>query len=391
LLDNSRFTLAAINGIFAAGDSIGKITSDVVNDAKEQDDSVNVNDFMAIMDEYLDKIVVHPEITAILKKACSTTDIAGYNYMTARYAIDAEEEPNRIMVGSETYPPEIATNWNIITKYPQLIGDFTWTGWDYLGEAGVGIPAYSFGEGGFGAKYPAKLAYTGDIDITGFRRPLSYYRQIVFGLRKNPYIAVQNPYHYGEKLIKTPWVMSDTISSWSFKNCHKKPVIIEVYSAGDEVELFLNDRSLGREVVKSEDKCRILFETEYEEGILKVVAYKDGVIQGEYVLETVNSRNLSLSIDSDMPEMADMVFINISVGENKEAVNTGIDCELTIELEGDGELMGFGSGNPKAEESYLGNITKTWNGRALAIVKKGKNKTKVKISADNGSVSEIFV
>ena len=95
-------------------------------------------------------------------------DLVGYNYMTARYEPDARDYPNRVIVGSETYPPEIARNWEIITRQNNVIGDFTWTGWDYLGEAGVGVPAYAFGEGGFGAKFPCQLAFAGDLDITGF-------------------------------------------------------------------------------------------------------------------------------------------------------------------------------------------------------------------------------
>ena len=268
-LDDSRFTLASINGVFAAGDAVPQVTADVVGEVKDTDDSVNVNDFMTIMDKYMDKIVVHPEITKRLKRACASTDIAGYNYMTARYALDAKEEPNRIMVGSETYPPEIAVNWREVEKYPQVIGDFTWTGWDYLGEAGVGIPAYNWGEGGFGAHFPAKLAYTGDMDLTGARRPLSYYREIVFGLRKAPYIAVQNPAHYGENLIKTPWVMSDAISSWTYDGCENKPVIVEVYAKCDEVELFLNDKSLGKKEMSDNANCRVTYDTNYVQVVLR--------------------------------------------------------------------------------------------------------------------------
>ena len=96
--------------------------------------------------------------------------------MTARYLPDSVNYPNRVMVGSETYPPEIARNWELVRKLPSVIGDFTWTGWDYIGEAGVGIPAYRFGEGGFGAHYPCQLAYCGDLDLTGFRRP----RQVLY-------------------------------------------------------------------------------------------------------------------------------------------------------------------------------------------------------------------
>lgn len=125
--------------------------------------------------------------------ACANTDIAGYNYMTARYEMDGKEHPDRVIVGSETNPPDIADNWEYVKRLSYVIGDFTWTGWDYIGEAGIGIPAYPQEEGGFQAGFPCQLAYCGDIDITGFRRPLSYFREIVFGERKVPYIAVQNP------------------------------------------------------------------------------------------------------------------------------------------------------------------------------------------------------
>ena len=113
-----------------------------------------------------------------------------------------------VIVGSETNPPDIADNWEYVKRLSYVIGDFTWTGWDYIGEAGIGIPAYPQEEGGFKAGFPCQLAYCGDIDITGFRRPLSYFREIVFGERKVPYIAVQNPEKYGQPLFKTPWVKS---------------------------------------------------------------------------------------------------------------------------------------------------------------------------------------
>ncbi|MDD7177630.1 MAG: glycoside hydrolase family 2 TIM barrel-domain containing protein [Lachnospiraceae bacterium] len=197
--DPTRYTLASINGIFAASDVIQGIVAELLNEQEAAGEiSGDVNNFMAVMDANTDKIVVHNEITKRLDKACAYTDIAGYNYMTARYELDGRIRPNRVIVGSETYPPAIAKNWELVESLDHVIGDFTWTGWDYLREAGIGVPAYQFGEGGFSAVYPCMLAYCGDIDITGHRRPASYYREIVFGLRQTPYIAVQNPYQYGK-------------------------------------------------------------------------------------------------------------------------------------------------------------------------------------------------
>ena len=130
-LDPVRYTTAGINGVFAAGDSIPEIVADISADMQAKGEiSGNVNDFMTIMDTKMDQIVVHPAITKRLEKACATLDVAGYNYMTARYALDKENYPNRVIVGSETYPPEIARNWAEVEKYAHVIGDFTWTGWD---------------------------------------------------------------------------------------------------------------------------------------------------------------------------------------------------------------------------------------------------------------------
>lgn len=372
-LDNTRFTLASINGVFASGDVIGKIISDICKELNNDDaTSGNVNDFMTIMDTHMDKIVVHPEVTKRLDKACAYTDIAGYNYMTARYEMDVNNYPNRIMVGSETYPPEIPRNWEIVKKCNQVIGDFTWTGWDYIGEAGVGVPAYNFGEGGFGAKFPCQLAYTGDFDICGYRRPASYFREIVFGLRKNPYIVVQNPDKYGKKLIKTPWVISDSIASWTFNEHDGKKVIVEIYSAGEEVELLCNGKSLGRKASGEKVGYITNFEVLYNPGILEAITYENGNEIGRMKLETVgNERNLVIIEEKEQNKQ--LIYLQIAICDKFGNIATNEDTTIEISVQGNAELIGFGSGNPKPKYGYKNNITETFNGRALAILKK-KNK-----------------
>ena len=133
-IDQTRPTLASINGVFAAGEVIPQIAEDIQKQSQidQSDLTGNVNDFMTLMDTSMDKIVVHPLISQRLDLATASTDIAGYNYMSARYELDAKEHPNRVIVGSETYPPEIARNWSLVKKLDSVIGDFTWTGWDYI-------------------------------------------------------------------------------------------------------------------------------------------------------------------------------------------------------------------------------------------------------------------
>lgn len=377
-LDKTRPTLAAVNGIFAAGDAVGQMMGELENvTAEGKDVEGNVNDFMTMMDANMDRLVVHDEITKRLDIACANLDIAGYNYMTARYELDGKIRPNRVIVGSETYPPEIGRNWELVEKYPHVIGDFTWTGWDYIGEAGVGVPAYRQGEGGFGAAFPCQLAYVGDVDITGFRRPASYYREIVFGLRKEPYIAVQNPEKYGQTLIKTPWVISDCVTSWTYPGMEGKPVVMEVYSSGDEVELFLNGKSLGRKEAGRKVGFISKFETIYRPGTLEAVTYKGGQPDGRMRLATAE-RDTHLYAETEEGKTGELVYIAVVNRDAKGVADTWHKLHLFCHVEGAAEVR-FGSGDPKATNNYVENETDTWNGRALLIVRRTKECKPVKV------------
>lgn len=396
-LDPTRYTLASINGVFAASDSLGEVMADVMSEvsaegSKSAASEGNVNNFLTLMDRHLDKIVVHSAITTRLEKACATTDIAGYNYMTARYEADGKKYPNRIIVGSETYPPEIARNWALVEQLNHVIGDFTWTGWDYIGEAGVGVPAYNWGEGGFGATFPCQLAYCGDIDITGVRRPASYYREIVFGIRKAPYIAVQNPNHYGKHLIKTPWVISDAISSWTWNGFEGKSVVIELYAPGTEVELICNGRSLGRKAAGQAVGFKVLFETTYQAGTLEAIAYDQGLELGRMTLATAGAKRKIL-IQPELQNNKELIYVPISIVDENGQLVTDADVLMEISVEGGATLVGFGSGNPKPLHPYFGNVTDTFYGQAMAILKKTltEEDVAVKIQAEGYEETEIWL
>ena len=388
-LDDTRYTLASINGVFAAGDAVDQIVADVAaNLSAEGKIDGNVNDFMSLMDEHMDEIVVHKTISERLEKACAGVDIAGYNYMTARYEQDGKAYPNRVIVGSETYPPEIARNWELVERLPHVIGDFTWTGWDYIGEAGVGIPAYKWGEGGFGAAFPAQLAYPGDFDITGFRRPASYYREAVFGLRKKPYIAVQNPTHYGEFLIKTPWVISDATASWNWDGMEGKPAIVEVYAQGDEVELLLNGTSLGKKAAGKEAGFRTLFETIYEPGILTAISYENEQEIGRSELATAGCER-TLWVEKEeyvglKNAKQELVYVQVEMRDQNGVLAADDNQKITLSVDGEVEVLGFGSGNPKPNYNFNEGVTELFGGRAQIIVKKPEGKAILTVTTENG-------
>lgn len=385
-LDDTRYTLASINGVFAAGDAVPQIMGELTAELEATGETDgNVNDFMTMMDAHMDKIVLHDRITERLDRACANTDIAGYNYMTARYEPDGYARPNRVIVGSETYPPEIARNWALVEKLNHVIGDFTWTGWDYIGEAGVGVPAYQFGEGGFGAGFPCQLAYCGDIDITGYRRPASYYREIVFGLRKEPYITVQNPLKYGKNLIKTPWVISDSVSSWSYPGMEGKKVVVEIYSPGDEIELFVNGESLGKKEAGRKSGFITLFDTVYEPGKLEAISYENGKEIGRTSLLTADDSS-KLTAKVEKGETGELIYVDITNEDRNGTIITAEELHLTYTVEGDAEIW-FGSGNPKPVHNYTDAETETWHGKALLVVRKRRDEpVKITITATNQKI-----
>ncbi len=381
-LDPTRFTLVSINGVFASGDYVPQIMSDVLAAAAERGDDVgNVNDFMTAMDTHMDDIVRHPLVSARIDAAAVGMDLVGYNYMAARYEDDAITYPHRIIVGSETYPPHIGRNWTLVKKLPSVIGDFTWTGWDYIGEAGVGIPAYHFGEGGFGAQFPCQLAYCGDIDITGFRRGASYLRQIVFGLRKEPYITVQDPAHYGEHLIKTPWVISDSHSQWTWHGFEGKPIVVEIYAPGTEVELIQDGVSLGRKVCSEATGFITCFETVYRPGTLLAVAYDGETELGRTELNSAGEA-AQLSLTCENAEDA-LLYVHLDLLDAAGRLVGDADAEVHITVS-NGMLAGFGSGDPKPQHNYTESVTKTFHGRALAILRRDSGAVTVTARTDGG-------
>ena len=380
-LDRTRPVLACVNGVFATGERLGEVIADVVRAGGGAEGETgaggSVNDFMAATAAHADEIACHRLIGRSLEAASAGMDLIGYNYMTARQEPDGKRYPNRVIVGSETYPPEIPRNWDIITRCPHVIGDFTWTGWDYLGEAGVGVPAYQPGEGGFGARYPCQLAYVGDLDVTGFRRPVSYFREIVFGLRKEPYITVQDPARYGQTPLLTPWVISDNYASWTHPGFEGKPVVVEVYSPGDQVELWLDGASLGRRPAGPSAGYRALFNTVYRPGRLEAAAYQDGKELGRCVLASAEGP-LSLRLRPEEPLGQELVYVNIAL-EDENGVCGG-DTALSARVEGDGVLAGFGSADPKPLHSYAEGRCRTFHGRAQAILRRGPGNGQLKLT-----------
>jgi beta-galactosidase len=313
-------------------------------------------------------------------------DVVGYNYVDARYELDHRLFPNRVLVGSETFPPAIDRYWKLVREMDHVIGDFTWTGWDYLGEVGVGRTDYSEGQTSLIAPYPWLTAWCGDIDITGARRPISYYREIVFGLRSDPYIAVQLPEHHGKKPSYQKWSWTDSIASWSWEGYEGRPVVVEVYADADEVELLLGGVSLGRRPAGEANRFRAEFETTYEPGELVAVAYRGGQAVGRHSLRSASGPvRLDLRADRDVlrADDSDLAFVEIELVDADGTVFTNADRAVAVSVTGPAHLQALGSANPRNEESFGEFYHTTFKGRVLAVVRPaGQGEIVVSASAE---------
>ncbi|CCH87627.1 Glycoside hydrolase [Modestobacter italicus] len=361
-LDPSRLVTNGVNGMLA-----------VIGEAAAQAEG-GINTMLADMGGFMRELAASELVGRRTAESFAVLDVAGLNYMDARYEADRETFPNRVVVGSETFANEIDRLWRLVQDHPHVIGDFTWTGWDYLGEAGIGrtADAEDPSAGAFGAPYPWLLAWCGDIDVTGHRRPASFYREVVFGLRSDPYLAVVRPERSGRETVATPWAWSDSVGSWAFAGAEGTPVTVEVYSDADEVELLLDGRSLGTAKAGEAHRFRAEFTVPWAPGELTAVARSGGAETGRCSLRSADGPvRLTAAVDRDAvrADDTDLAYVDLALTDAAGTVALGVDREVTVTVAGPGVLAGFGSAAPATEESYLDDVHTTFDGRALAVVR----------------------
>ncbi len=262
-------------------------------------------------------------------------DIAGYNYASGRYPLEREAHPNRIVLGSEIFPQDIAVNWEMVEQYPYLIGDFMWTAWDYLGEAGIGAWAYTEEAISFDKPYPWLLGGAGAIDLIGHGDGSALLAKAVWGKNNGKLgIAVTPANHPGVEIIKSAWRGTNAIPSWSWKGCEGNPVTVEVYTRTVRVALLLNGEVIGE---ADTENCKVSFETVYQPGVLSAVGYDENgtAVESGSLQSATGTNSIYLKVENTERDNEELVFINVDIcGENGE-IESNADEVLTIDAVGD--------------------------------------------------------
>lgn len=325
----------------------------------------------------------------------SALDICGYNYAQDKYVSDHERKPQRIMFATESYPLTQFDYWMSVNDHSWVIGDFVWTGFDYIGEASIGWRGYPQ-EKNF---YPWNLAYCGDIDICGWKRPQSFYRDALW--KENQLSVFVKPPQPSfpintKKEDWSIWNWDDVLADWTWKNYKDSMFEVNVYSSCDEVELFLNNKSLGKKQTNRSTKFMAVYNVPYTAGELKAVGYDDEKKVNTSILKTAREpTQIKLSADRNIikADGEDLSYVTVELIDANGVKNPKAENLIHFTIEGEGTIAGMGNANPISAESYQLPQRKAWQGRCMIVIKSTKDKGKIILKASGGNLktAEIII
>ena len=224
-----------------------------------------------------------------------------------------------------------------LDRHPYVAGEFVWTGWDYLGEP---TPYYG-----------ARSSYCGIIDLAGFRKDRFY----LYQSRWRP-----------------EFPMAHILPHWNWPDRVGKVTPVHVFTSGDEAELFLNGRSLGRKA-KGIHAYRLRWdEVVYEPGLLEVVTYRDG---RRWATDTVQTSGAptALGMEADRSSIradgSDLSFVTVRVVDANGQTVPRADHAIEFTLEGPGEIVATDNGDPTDLVAFPSTTRNAFSGMCLVIVR----------------------
>ncbi len=333
-------------------------------------------------------------------------DVVGFNYKPTQYDNVVRNNPDYIVYGAETssvvssrgvyhlplenydkheskqitsydiisppwaYPPDFETYAQ--ETMPHSLGEFVWTGFDYLGEPTPFNGRDNETHGKWGGDWPARSSYFGIVDLCGFPKDRYYY--------------------YQSRWSEEPMV--HILPHWNWEGSAHKTIPVYCYTNADEAELFLNGKSLGKKVMgvdkttipaefmwwKRPEKTwdspyRLNWEVDFEPGELKVVAYKDGKEVAEKTIVTAGAPS-TLELSPDRAEISadgyDLSFVTVKVVDENGNFCPLADNLVNFEIAGPATIAAVGNGNAASLEPFQANYRKAFNGLCMLILKSKK-------------------
>ena len=321
-------------------------------------------------------------------------DICGYNYQLFRAASDHKRVPSRIILNTESYPNNAFNIWQMVTENNYIIGDFVWTAMDYLGESGIGAwyyPGEKADEHWQSDRYPWHGAYCGDIDITGWRKPISHYRNMLYNNSEKLYMAVREPNPENGNIKTTAWAVWPTWESWTWPGFEGKDIQVEIYSKYPKVRLYLNDKLIGEKETTRKQEFKAIFSVPYSPGVIKAVGVEnDNEIESTVLKTSGDVAKIKLTADCNeiLADGQDLSFVTIELTDKDGVLQPNAANMLQFKIEGPGMIAGVANADMKDNEKYVGNTRKAWKGRALVVVKSKHDAGNIKLIVTSPDLSE---
>ena len=365
-------------------------------------------------------------------RAFELVEVGGYNYELRRYENDHKLFPERIMYGSESYPNAVADIWNTVDRLPYVIGDFEWTAIDYIGEAGLGHALERSDRGRWIQllAWPWFNAWCGDLDLTGVKKPQSYYRDVVWGNRPIA-IAVRPSVTDGEHEDALGWCWTAEENHWNWHDyayydgpnaCGYLPVDIRpekydnatlrtgvvhdvnghrsdslrvnVYTREPRVRLSVNGHVIGEQDVNPKTYTAT-FRVAYEPGELKAE-----VVKGRHAAQTLRTSGAPAAIQfvpagNDRPAESavissshnDLAYVYLRVVDADGHLCPTAELPLDIRTSGARHIAVAGTGHPYDLRSFRSLSPTTFRGQALLIIQPQEEHGVVDVSVSSPKFS----
>ncbi|MBN1132164.1 MAG: DUF4982 domain-containing protein [Bacteroidales bacterium] len=273
-------------------------------------------------------------------------DVVGYNYTEDRYKMDHESYPDRILYGSENRRDYDA--WRAVTDNDFIMGQFLWTGFDYLGEAG---------------RWPSRGFTTGLFDLAGYPKPQAFFRKSLWSMEPMTYIGSYIP----RRRERSPSMHAPPF--WNYQN--KEMVRVVCYTNCDESALYLNNRLVGQKQYYNKETGIMVWDIPFEEGTLEVRSYINGVMKASNVLKTLGKPALIIA-EADkfsFDKKNEVSHIEISIVDEEKNLVLFADPEIHFRMTGNLELLGTENGSDNPSDNYKDLTHRCRNGRLLAYIR----------------------
>lgn len=294
-------------------------------------------------------------------------DVAGYNYQESRYKADHIKYPKRPLYGSEN--GMTLEMWNYVADNDYVMGQFLWTGFEYLGEAG---------------RFPVRSNTAGIIDLAGNKKPEFFFRQSIWS--EKPMVFIGTADKNAKSGPDNLWSHKRVEPVWNWTE--GKMISVNAFSNCEEVELFLNNRSLGNKKMSDFVNRTISWDVPFEKGALKAIAKNKGQAVAEYELKTTGSPVKIVAECNEKIMKADRndlahILVTLCDEEGNPVYTAG--NEIICEIDGPVRLLGMEDSNPANTEDYKDNKQHAYHGKLMIYLQSLDNsgKATIKLASEN--------